>query len=55
MLGVFLLFKISRNLIEFMPFKTSCKRMFFSIRVIFLKKCSNFNYMSLGSCICISK
>ena len=35
MLGVLLLFKISRNLIEFKPFKTSCKRIFFSIRIAF--------------------
>ena len=44
MVGVLLLFKISRNLIKFKPFKTSCERMFFSIRIVFfLKKCSNFN------------
>ena len=29
MLGVLLLFKISRNLIEFKPLKTSCERIFF--------------------------
>ena len=28
MLGVLLLFKISRNLIEFKSFKTSCERIF---------------------------
>ena len=43
MLGVLLLFKISRNLIEFKPFKTLCERIFFSIRIAFLKKYSNFN------------
>ena len=43
MLGVLLLFKISRNLIEFKLFKTSCERIFFLIRIVFLKKCSNFN------------
>ena len=43
MLGVLLLFKMSRNLIEFKPFKMSCERIFFSIRIVFLKKCSNFN------------
>ena len=35
MLGVLLLFKNSRNLIEFKPFKTSCERIFFSIRIVF--------------------
>ena len=29
MLGLQLLFKISRNLIEFKPLKTSCERLFF--------------------------
>ena len=29
MLGILLLFKISRNLIEFRPLKTSCERIFF--------------------------
>ena len=43
MFGVLLLFKISRNLIEFKPFKMSCERIFFSIRMVFLKKFSNFN------------
>ena len=37
MLGVLLLFKISRYLIEFKPFKTSCERIFFSMRIVFLK------------------
>ena len=50
MLGVLLLCKISRNLIEFKPLKTSGELIFFSIRIVFLKKCSNFNQMSLGSC-----
>ena len=49
-LGVLLLCKILRNLIEFKPSKTSCERVFFSIRIVFLKKCSNFNQMFLGSC-----
>ena len=35
MLGVSLLFKISRNLIEFKPFKTLCEHIFFSIRIVF--------------------
>ena len=43
MLGALLLLKISRNLIEFKPFKTSCERIFFSIRIVFLKKYSNFS------------
>ena len=43
MLGGLLLFKISRNLIEFKSFKTSCGRIFISIRIVFVKKCSNFN------------
>ena len=43
MFGVLLLLKILRNLIEFKPFKTSCEGMFFSIRIVSLKKCSNFN------------
>ena len=43
MLGVLLVFKISRNLIVFKLFKTSCERMFLSIRNVFLKKFSNFN------------
>ena len=34
MLGVLLLLKISRNLIEFKPFKTSCERIFFSITIV---------------------
>ena len=53
-LGVLLLFKISRNLIEFKPFKTSCERSYiFLNKNRFLKKCSNFNKMSLalGSCV----
>ena len=35
MLGVLLPFKISRSLIEFKPFKTSCEGIFFSIRIVF--------------------
>ena len=42
MLGVLLLFKISRNLIEFKPFKKSCELIFSLIRIVFLKKSSNF-------------
>ena len=38
MLGVLLLFKISRNLIKFKPFKTSCERILFSIRIGFFSK-----------------
>ena len=45
MLGVLLLFKISRNLIEFKAFKTSCERIFLSIRIVFLKN----EEMSIGS------
>ena len=52
MLGVLLLFKMSRNLIEFRPFKTSCERIFFSIRIVFLKKCSNFSYRCLLGVVC---
>ena len=51
MLGVLLLFKISRNLIEFKPFKKSCELIFSLIRIVFLKKSSNFNYMSFGCCM----
>ena len=43
MLGVLLLFKIARNLIEFKRYKTSCEHTFLPIRIVFLKKCSNFN------------
>ena len=43
MLGVLYLFKISRNLIEFKPFKRSCEFIFSIIRIVFLKKSSNFN------------
>ena len=39
MLGVLLLFKIPRNLIEFKPFKTSWERIFFSIRNVPIIKC----------------
>ena len=42
LLGVLLLCKISRNLVEFKPFKTSCEFIFFQIRIDFLKKSSNF-------------
>ena len=49
MLAVLLLYKISRNLVESKPFKTSCKFIFFQIRIDFLKKSCNFNSMSLGS------
>ena len=31
-----------KKLIEFKPFKTSCERIFFSIGIVFLKKCSDF-------------
>ena len=43
LLGVLLLCKISRNLVESKPFKTSCEFIFFQIRIYFLKKSSNFN------------
>ena len=43
LLGVLLLCKISRNLVESKPFKTSCELIFFQIRNDFLKKSSNFN------------
>ena len=42
MLGVLLLFKISRNLIEFKAFKTSGKRIFFSI-IFFCDEMFQFN------------
>ena len=40
-LGVSLPFKISRNLLESKPFKTSCELIFLQIRIDFLKKSSN--------------
>ena len=43
LLGVLLLCKISRNLVEFKPFKTSYEFIFFQIRIDFLKKSSNFD------------
>ena len=43
LLGVLLLCKISRNLGESKPFKTSFEFTFFQIRIDFLKKSSNFN------------
>ena len=43
LLGAVLLCKISRNLVESKPFKTSCKFIFFQIRIDFPKKSSNFN------------
>ena len=43
MLGVLLLFKILRNLIEFKSFKTSCERIFFLIRMSFFWRNFNFN------------
>ena len=42
MFGFLLLFKISRNLIEFKPFEMSCELIFF-LRIVFLKKSSEFN------------
>ena len=50
-LGVLLLLKISRNLVlqRSKSFKTSCEFIFFQIRINFLKKSSNFNYLSFGS------
>ena len=42
MLGVLLLFKISRNLSEFKPFKRSCELIFSLIRIVFLRKSSNY-------------
>ena len=42
MLGVLLLFKISRNLIEFKPFKTTRDRIFFSIRIVFSEEMFQF-------------
>ena len=41
LLGVLLLCKISRNLVESKPFKTSCECIFFQIKIDFLKKSSN--------------
>ena len=43
LLGVLLLFKISRNLVECKPFKTSCECILFQKRIHFPKKSSNFN------------
>ena len=43
LLGVLLLLKISRNLVESTSFKTSCQFRFFQIRINFLKKSSNCN------------
>ena len=42
MLGVLLLLKISRNLVEFKPFKTSCERIFFSIKIVFSEEMFQF-------------
>ena len=38
MLGVLLLFEILRNFMELKPFKTSCERILFSIRVVFFEE-----------------
>ena len=43
MLGVLLLFKISRNLIEFKPVKTSHERIFFLNKNRFSEEMFNFN------------
>ena len=45
MLGVLLLFKISRNLIKFKP----CERIFFSIRIVFSEEMFQFIKCPLGA------
>ena len=45
------LLKISRHLLEFKPFKMPSELVFVLIIIVFVKKSSNFNQMTIGNCM----